>query len=60
MLMADRIIISFAATSQLKDLLKLWADQEDRTVSATLRQILEREAQRRQAQPETQKPVTVH
>ncbi|MCL4296533.1 MAG: hypothetical protein KJ077_12430 [Anaerolineae bacterium] len=55
--MTDKVIVSFAATPELRDLLKLWAKQDDRTVSATLRQILEREARRRQAQPETQKPV---
>ena len=50
MLMTDRIIMSFAATPELRELLKRWAKQEDRTVSATLRQILEAEAQRREVE----------
>lgn len=49
MLMAKQTIITFAAPEELKELLKRWAQQEDRTLSATLRKILEREAQRREA-----------
>lgn len=48
MLITDRVTISFTATKKIHDLLKRWAAQEDRTVSSTLRQILEREARRRQ------------
>lgn len=55
--MQEQKTMSFVLTTRLEDLLKQWADQEDRTVSATLRQILEREAQRRQAQPQAQKPI---
>lgn len=55
MLMTNRIIMSFAVTAELRDLLKRWAKQEDRTVSATLRQILEAEAFRREAQTEAAK-----
>ncbi len=50
MLMTDRVIISFAATESLRDMLKRWAKSEDRTVSATLRQILEAEAERRKVE----------
>lgn len=57
MLMADQIIVSFAVPKELKDLLKLWAKEEDRTVSATLRQILEREAARRQSQVQRPQPT---
>lgn len=42
--------ICFMGTEQHKALLKQWAKTEDRTVSATLRRIIEREAQRRKAQ----------
>jgi len=44
----DSITISFVGTLELKQLLETWAAQEDRTLSATLRQILAREAKRRQ------------
>lgn len=50
MLMTDRIIISFSAPQELREMLKRWAKAEDRTVSATLRQILEREARRREVE----------
>ena len=46
--MPKPLTICFVATPELKQLLADWAKQEDRTVSATLRQILEHEAQRRQ------------
>lgn len=42
--------ICFMGTEEQKALLKRWAREEDRTVSATLRRIIEREAQRRKAQ----------
>lgn len=45
--MQDQKTMSFVLTSRLEELLKRWATEDDRTVSATLRQILEREAQRR-------------
>ena len=47
--MNEPATISFVATVELKQLLENWAKQEDRTVSATLRRILEQEAQRRNA-----------
>lgn len=58
--MSDTVTICFITTTEHKSLLEQWAKQDDRTVSATLRQIVEKEAQRRQAKPENQKPVTVH
>lgn len=45
--MNEPATISFVGTAELKRLLEQWAKQEDRTVSATLRRILESEAQRR-------------
>jgi hypothetical protein len=45
--MSKPITLSFVATKELKQLLEQWAAEDDRTVSATLRQILEREARRR-------------
>lgn len=57
--MSEPTTISFIGTPELKAMLELWAKAEDRTVSATLRQILEREAQRRkQGQNSEQKPLT--
>ena len=41
------VTISFVATSELKELLEQWSVEDDRTVSATLRQILSQEIQRR-------------
>jgi hypothetical protein len=53
--MNEPTTISFVATVEIKRLLEYWAKNEDRTVSATLRRILESEAQRRAArQPSTQ------
>ncbi len=46
--------ISFVATAELKRLLEQWAKDEDRTISATLRQILAQEARRRNRQPSRQ------
>ena len=45
--MNESITISFVGTTDMKNLLEQWAKQEDRTISATLRRILENEAQRR-------------
>ena len=45
--MTDPKTISFVGTIEIKNWLKQWAKQDDRTVSATLRRILEQEAQRR-------------
>ena len=39
--------ISFMGTTELKQQLEEWAAQDDRSVSATLRRILEAEAKRR-------------
>ena len=48
--MNESATISFVATTELKRLVESWAKLEDRTVSATLRRILEQEAQRRKIQ----------
>lgn len=48
--------MSFVLSTHFEELLKQWAADEDRTMSATLRQILEQEAQRRQAKKQ-QKPA---
>lgn len=40
--------ISFVGTTEIKQLLEQWARAEDRSISATLRQILAQEATRRQ------------
>ena len=52
--MNQPITISFVGTTDIKSLLEQWAKQEDRTVSATLRRILENEAHRRNRQPSRQ------
>ncbi|MCG3210580.1 MAG: hypothetical protein FOGNACKC_04211 [Anaerolineae bacterium] len=51
------ITISFVGTLELKQLLETWAEQEDRSLSATLRQILTREAERRKLQPGRQEVI---
>ncbi|GAB4446304.1 MAG: hypothetical protein Kow0031_28950 [Anaerolineae bacterium] len=53
--MNQPVTISAVVTTDLKRLLEEWAKQEDRTVSATLRQILAQEATRRQ---QRQNPAT--
>ncbi len=47
--MSKPATISFVGTTDLKALLEQWAKDEDRTISATLRRILEAEAKRRNA-----------
>lgn len=42
-----QVTISFVGNMALKELLERWSREDDRSVSATLRQIVEREAQRR-------------
>jgi predicted transcriptional regulator len=48
--MADTQITSFVITRELKQQLESWAKEADRTTSAQLRQILQAEAKRREAQ----------
>jgi hypothetical protein len=56
--MQEQITVSYVLNKRLKTLLQQWAEQNDRTVSAELRQILEREAERReQGHPIAQKSV---
>ncbi|MCB0154681.1 MAG: hypothetical protein KDF65_07780 [Anaerolineae bacterium] len=45
--MTKQVTISFVGNMALKELLERWSREDDRSVSATLRQIVEREAQRR-------------
>lgn len=52
--------ICFMGTVEIKAQLEQWAAADDRSVSYILRQILKREAQRRQAKPETKQPANVH
>jgi len=54
--MSERITISFVGTTELKTLLERWAREDDRSISYTMRQILTREAQRRQ-QPQTEQKL---
>lgn len=55
--MSESITISFVGTTELKTLLERWAREDDRSVSYLMRQILTREAQRRQQTQTEQKPV---
>ena len=45
--MQDQKTMSFVLNTRLEEFLEQWAAEDDRTISATLRQILERETQRR-------------
>lgn len=55
--MSEPITICFVGTTEQKTLLERWAAEDDRSVSYIMRQILKREALRRQVQPEAQKPI---
>lgn len=55
--MQEQKVMSFVLNSRIEELIREWAAEDDRTMSATLRQILEQEAQRRQAKKQ-QKPVS--
>lgn len=48
--MSEQITISFVATKTLKKLVEQWAQEDDRSVSYIIRQILEKESQRRIAE----------
>ena len=52
--MTNQITISFVGTTDLKAQLEQWAQAEDRSLSATLRRILEAEAHRREGQQNRQ------
>lgn len=53
--MSEQITISFVGTKELKDLLERWAQENERSLSYIMRQILKQEAQRReQVQPKQQ------
>lgn len=50
----NKMIISFVGDSDLRDRLKQWAAEDDRTVSAIIRRALEAEAERRAEQEKQQ------
>ena len=50
--MSQPITISFVGTQALKDILQRWAEKDDRSVSYIIRQILEKEIQRRRGEGE--------
>lgn len=55
--MPEPITISFVGTTEQKTLLEQWAKQDERSVSYIMRQILKREAQRREGRNSEQKPI---
>ena len=46
--MQEQVTVCFVGTKQLKELLEQWAKEEDRSISAVMRQILQREVLRRE------------
>lgn len=57
-MMSDPITMSFVATKKLKKLVEQWAQDDNRSVSYIIRQILEKEAQCRAV--EAQKREIIH
>ena len=55
--MSEPTTICFVGTDEQKALLEQWAKEDDRSVSYIMRQILTREAQRRESQPVEKKSV---
>lgn len=55
--MSEPITISFVGTKELKDLLKQWAEQDDRSISYIIRQILEKERHRRTTEAQKQEAL---
>ena len=55
--MSEPATICFVGTTELKTMLEQWAKDDDRSVSAVMRQILKREAQRRKQPQTTEKSV---
>jgi hypothetical protein len=53
--MQEQVTVCYVLNERLKSLVQQWARDNDRTASAELRQILEREVQRRKAKPTDQK-----
>jgi DNA-binding HxlR family transcriptional regulator len=49
--------IHFVATPELKQLLEEWAKEDDRSLSATLRRLIEAEARRRKGQQQSKREV---
>lgn len=58
--MAEQKTMSFVLNTRLEELLKQWSTEDDRTISATMRQILEREAQRRESVTRKQEIKQIH
>lgn len=52
--MSEQVTISFIGTQELKNLLKKWAAENDRSVSYILRQVLEKETRHRAAESQKQ------
>lgn len=55
--MPEQITRSYIITKRLDSLLREWATEDDRTLSAQLRHILEREASRREVEKPKVKQV---
>lgn len=55
--MSEPATICFVGTAELKTMVEEWAKEDERSVSYIMRQILKREAQRRQPKTEPQKPL---
>ena len=45
--MTETVTISFVGTTEIRSWLRRWANEDDRSISYILRQILQQEAQRR-------------
>ncbi|GIK37603.1 MAG: hypothetical protein BroJett011_14360 [Chloroflexota bacterium] len=57
MVQPNFVNISFSAPDEIKELLFKWAKEDDRPVSSLLRQLIQQEKERREAQVANQKPV---
>jgi hypothetical protein len=56
--MQESVIVCYVLNNRLKKLLQQWAEKDDRSASAELRQILEREAVRREQLSATEQKPT--
>ncbi len=54
----EQVTMSAVVTMDLKQALEQWSKEEDRTVSAVLRRLLEEEAQRRKYQLSSKQEVS--
>jgi predicted transcriptional regulator len=55
--MSKSVTMSLVATKELKKMLEQWAQQDDRSVSYIIRQILEKEIRCRAAEAQEQKII---